>query len=565
VRYCWAVALLLSQAALAQSTASEQDRLIATARLWATVKYFHPYLAYRDIDWDKALVDALPQIRAAASAAEYAKALSAMLDALHDPVSNARMGPADGLPEARPGSIGERVWIHFGLAGSAFATRAGVGRVDTADIPMGDGVEARVRLSEAVFPDTRPIVPLPQPDRAYREMPYPSTEYRILAAYKIWAVFHNFFAYRDLMDEDWDDVFAAFLPKFIAAGNASEYNLAVAEMIAHVSDSNATVESGELSKYFGEAPPGLRLRLIEKKPVVTEIFDKSANEQGIEIGDIVTKVDGEDIVERINREAKYFSASTTQSLGQRVAERLLNGPEGSTARLTIRDRDGRSKEAAIKRTRDRQTPRDGEAIKTLPDGIGYVDLDRLDPGEIEGVFEKFRGAKAIIFDGRGSTHGLGSAIAAHLTTKTDIAAAIVTGPLTIAPDLALAGQLTSTASFFRVEALPAPREPAYTGKTAMLIDERTRGEAEQTGLYLEAANNTVFVGSASAGANAEIGSFVVPGGITITYSSNDVRHGNGGKLQRLGLQPSELVSPTVAGVRAGRDEVLEHAVEYVSR
>lgn len=565
LRYCCSLALLLSQAALAQSTTSEQDRLIATARLWATVKYFHPYLAYRDIDWDKALVNALPRIRAAGSAADYAKALSAMLDVLHDPITNARIGRADIAPEAGSGSIGQRVWIHFGLAGSAFAARAGAAHVDTAAISMGDGVEAVVRLSEAVFGNTPAAVPAPQPDRAYSEMRYPSTEYRILAGFKIWAVMHNFFAYRDLMDEDWDDVFASFLPKLIAAKDAGEYNLDVAEMITHVSDSNATVESDELSKYFGDASPGLRLRLIEKKPVITEIFDEGAKQAGAQIGDIVTKVDGEDIVERINREAKYVSASTTQSLGERVAERLLNGPEGSTATLTLRDHDGQSKEVAIKRAQDRKTRRGSEAIQNLADGIGYVDLDRVEARQIEEAFEKLRGAKAIIFDGRGSTQGLGPAIAAHLTTKTDVAAAIVTGPLTITPDLALAGQLTSTASFFRVEALPAPHEPAYSGKTAMLIDERTRGEAEQTGLYLEAANNTAFVGSASAGADAEIGSFVVPGGITITYSSNDVRHGNGGKLQRLGLQPAESVAPTVAGVRAGRDEVLERAIEYVSR
>jgi C-terminal processing protease CtpA/Prc len=563
VRYCCALALLLCRAAFAQSSASEQDRLIATARLWATVEYFHPYLAYRDIDWDKALVDALPAIRAAANAADYAKALSGMLDALHDPVTYAGTGPRRGDP-AVTGSKGERTWIHFGLAGSAFAVRAGSARIETVAIPMGDGVEAMVRLSEAITPDARPAVPTPRPDRPYPEMQYPATEYRILAASKIWAVLHNFFAYRDLMDEDWDDVFASFLPKFVAAKDAREYNLTIAEMITHVTDSNATVESRELTKYFGEAPPGLRLRLIEKRPVITESFDEDAKKAGVQIGDIVTKADGEDIGERINREAKYVSASTQQSLSERVAERLLNGPAGSTAVLTIRDREGQSKEVTLKRAQARQTEGSGEATKALTGGIAYVDLGRLEARGVQGVFEKFHDAKAIIFDGRGPGHGLGPSIAAHLTTKPDVAAAIVTGPVTLVPDLVTAGELTSTASFFRVEALPAPREPFYSGKTVMLIDERTRGEAEHTGLYLEAANSTAFVGSASAGAIGEMGSFVVPGGITITYSSNDVRHGNAGKLQRLGLQPAESVTPTVAGIRAGRDEVLERAIEYVS-
>jgi len=542
---------------------------MATARLWGTVKYFHPYLAYRKIDWDKALVDALPTIRAASNASDYAKALGVMLDALKDPVTIARVGPAQPVPDSGPASPGQRTWVHFGLADSAFASRLGMARVDSVTIPMGDGVDAVVRLSEPVSRDVASPYPLPQPDRAYAESRYPSVEYRILAAFKIWAIFHDFFAYRDLMDEDWDDVFASFLPKFMTAKDAREYNLAVAEIITHVSDSNATVESAELSDYFGEAPVGLRLRLIDKKPVVTEVIDEEAKKAGVRPGDIVTSVDGEPIIQRVNREAKYVASSTRQSLGECVMAMILNGRDGSTATLTIRGDEEQSRTIALKRAAVyRQAlgrQRSGEAVRTLPGDLGYADLDRLGAGDVDGVFARFRDTKAIIFDGRGSAHGLGPALAAHLTTKTDVAAAIVTGPLKVTPDVASDGQLTSTASFFRVEALTPAAKSIYKGKTVMLIDERTKGEAEYTGLCLEAANNTAFVGSASAGADGEIGSFVAPGGITITFSSTDVRHGNAGKLQRLGLQPADSVSPTVAGIRAGRDEVLERAIEYVAR
>lgn len=515
----------------------------------------------------------MPKIRAAANAAEYEKAVAGMLDALHDPVTYARIGPAQTDPGRRPADggstpAGQRTWIHFGLAGSAFASRAGPARVDTATIAMGDGVEAVVRLSEPVSPDTTAPSPSARPDRDYHESRYPSTEFRILAACKIWIVIRDFFAYRDLMDEDWDDVFASFLPKFIAARDAREYNLAVAGMITYISDSNASVESDELSEYFGAAPVGLMLQLIDKKPVIAGVLDPDAKAE-VQPGDIVTSVDGEGIIERINREAKYVSSSTQQSLGALVMARLLNGPEGSTAKLTVQDRDGQSRQISLKRTKAyvamSKTPRSADRIRLLPGNIGYVDLDRLSAEDVDGMFQKLRDTKAIIFDGRGSTHNLGPALARQLSAKTDVAAAIITGPLTLTPDLAINGQLTSTASFFRVEALPPAASAIYKGKTAMLIDERTAGEAEHTGLYLEAANDTAFVGTASAGAEGETGAFVVPGGITVSYSSTDVRHGNAGKLQRLGLPPTENVSPTLAGIRAGRDEVLERAVEYASR
>ena len=563
-----AFVLLTGYRAFAEPKTAENDRLLATGKLWVTVKYFHPYLAYRDIDWDKALVDALPKIRAATNSSSYAAAIQSMLDALHDPGTYVAQGanePQSG--QAEPATSGQRTWVHDSYH-SAFYTKAGAPEIATID--MGGDVSATIRLSEPTPPTSSgPAYPSPAPDKAYKETPYPSAEYRVLAAYKIWGVFHYFFAYRDLMDEDWDDLLPAFLPKFIAAKDAREYNLGIAEMITHVADSQAGVQSEELSEYFGKAPVGLRLRLIEKKPVITEILDEEASKAGVQVGDIVSKVDGEDIVERFNREAQYVAASTPQSHGCRIMQRILNGPDGSTAALTIGGQDGRTREVNLRRnltySAALRNQRIGEVVKLLPGNIGYADLDRLTPEQVGAMFEKLRDTKAIIFDMRGFPHETASSIARRLTDQRDIAAAIFTGPLTVTPDIPHGETLTSTASYFFVQRLPAGKNWKYKGKTVMLIDERTIGQAEHTGLFFEAANNTQFIGTPSAGADGDVTNFVVPGGIIIEFSGHDVRHANGGKLQRLGLQPALNVAPTIDGIRHGRDEVLEKAIEYVSK
>ncbi|HET8546561.1 MAG TPA: hypothetical protein VFL57_01080, partial [Bryobacteraceae bacterium] len=76
------------------------DRITGTARLWAAVKFFHPYLAYRDIDWDGALIEALPKITAAQDKAAYAAAIGDLLKALNDPVTRIaeplKRGPSSG-------------------------------------------------------------------------------------------------------------------------------------------------------------------------------------------------------------------------------------------------------------------------------------------------------------------------------------------------------------------------------------------------------------------------------------------------------------------------------------
>jgi C-terminal processing protease CtpA/Prc len=114
-----------------------------------------------------------------------------------------------------------------------------------------------------------------------------------------------------------------------------------------------------------------------------------------------------------------------------------------------------------------------------------------------------------------------------------------------------------------VQYLPDSDKPKYLGPTVLLIDERAMSQAEHLGLFFKAANNTVFVGSATAGANGDVSYFTVPGGITIGFSGQEVLHPDGRPLQRVGLVPDIEVKPTIEGIRAGRDEVLERALEYL--
>src|SRR5918993_805829 len=90
--------IVLCQMAQGQSSASSpatEDpriaRLIGLAKVWGTVKYFHPFLAYRDIDWDKALIETIPKVEAAKTPQEYQAALNQMLAALGDKSTRAEI------------------------------------------------------------------------------------------------------------------------------------------------------------------------------------------------------------------------------------------------------------------------------------------------------------------------------------------------------------------------------------------------------------------------------------------------------------------------------------------
>jgi C-terminal processing protease CtpA/Prc len=500
--------------------------------------------------------------------------------------------------------------------GAAIVSEGDVGdsvAVTTQRIHLSDGVDAQIRLSELLYQDGTgglqpditvahsttagdqnpafqaalamahqfrtiararthlPAIPVLGPDDAYAKMSFPPTAYRLLGAFRIWTVIHYFFPYGDLTGEDWDGVLRQYIPRLEKTANALEYNLAVAEMVTHFHDSHGFVSSPVLRDYFGRAPTPVRATMIEGLPVVTRVInEQAAKEAGIAIGDVILKVDGEAAEDRMARLGRYISASTPQSLAREEARYLLRGPDNSTATITVRGRNEEIKELKLPRRLSFVPPagvteRDGEPYRLLAGNIGYADLDRLTVSMVDEMFEKFKDTKAIIFDDRTYPQGTGYAIAPRLSSNGAVVAAVFQRRIAMFPDAPtadIAGQFASHTFFQRI---PFTDKWIYKGKTVMLVDERTQSQAEHIGLFLEAANGTKLIGSPTAGANGDVTNFCVPGDIWITFSGQSVRHADGRQLQRVGLLPDVEVRPTVAGIRAGKDEVLERAIEYLQK
>ena len=97
----------------------------------------------------------------------------------------------------------------------------------------------------------------------------------------------------------------------------------------------------------------------------------------------------------------------------------------------------------------------------------------------------------------------------------------------------------------------------------MLINHEAISQAEHTCMFFEAATDVTFIGTPTNGANGDVTNLSLPGGIYVRFSGHDVRHADGRQLQRLGIQPTVRIEPTVAGVREGRDEVLEAAIKFL--
>lgn len=552
----------------------ELTRLTGLARVWVTADYFHPYLAYKNIDWDKALTTALPKIRTAHGSSELASAYNILLSALGDKSTFAASDASIPLVIAS-GPVPQRSRFHHGFARddgksqtfySGFLSRDVPSSSQFSSFDLDGGVHVQLRLSE-------PALGAPPADatarkRAFLEEAFPSEEGRILAAFRLWGAVRYFFAYKDLIDDDWDKIFAEYLPKVIAAQDARAYHLTLAELISHLSDSNALVSSAVLSSYFGEASPSVRVRLIEKKPVLVQLSDE-ARQAGAKLGDVITKIDGENSVERIRREANYLSASTPAGLGDLVARTLLNGASNTPVRLNVARAGGLEAEYALPRTPLTEKPFErpaGNAERSLPGSVAYLDLDHLSSEQIHTAYQRFQNARAIIFDLRGNCNADPYQLTEAFPEGFGRQSSIVTGPVANEPDLPSHNIDTATSSYFRLIRIPKPGNsvPPFGGKVVLLIDERTRGLSEQALLLLSAAARVQTVGNPSGGAPSEATELHLPGNLFVSFSGQDVRLTNGGAIQRQGIQPVLTAPVTLAGVRAGRDEVLDVALAWLN-
>ena len=126
---------------------------------------------------------------------------------------------------------------------------------------------------------------------------------------------------------------------------------------------------------------------------------------------------------------------------------------------------------------------------------------------VDSAFRVLAGTKAIVFDDRGYPLGTAWPIAPRLNGHGDwnhrakFKRLIVPSPDT-----------TRTTMYeFDQPIPPAQGVAKYTGRTVMLVDERTISQAEHTGLFFEAANGTTFIGSPTMGANGDVTNFFIPG------------------------------------------------------
>jgi C-terminal processing protease CtpA/Prc len=405
-------------------------------------------------------------------------------------------------------------------------------------------------------------------DKPYADMQFPSIEYRMLALFRFWNVINHFFPYKNLIGDSWETVLPRYIPKFEANKDAVDYQLTVRELVAEIRDSHGGTRNAELSmEKLGRFQPAIFVGYVEQKSVVTKVLD---DKLPVKVGDEILSVDDEPVEKRREFHARYIASSTPQWLMRLVHFRLLLGQKDSVVKLRVRNPEGEIREVSLTRSHSIMDPklaavleRTTPVVQVLPSGFGYVDLARLPGGEVDKMFDTIKNTPGVIFDMRGYPKGTAWSIAPRLSDKKNVIGALFSRPILEAPSMS-DSEYASAPNYSFSQQIPERKGDVYRGKVVMLIDEGAISQAEHTCLFFASMTDVTFIGTPTAGANGDITYMVLPGNLAVSFSGHDVRHPDGRQLQRVGIQPTIKIAPTIRGTMEGRDEVLERAIKYLT-
>lgn len=377
---------------------------------------------------------------------------------------------------------------------------------------------------------------------------------RLASLITTWNIFQHFFPYFDIVKTDWP----AELPKALKAAyqdkTPQDFLKTLKRLTAVLKDGHVNVHlKDDLSHAFF---PSLGWDWAEGQLVITHILEK--RNTGLQKGDVVLEIDGVTTTTAVEREKQYISAASKGWLYHRLKFILMSGAKDSQMTLKIK-RNNQVLTVSIPRQLDINQYFQSEPKRTpsgkLREGIYYLDLNVLSMPEITALMPQLTAAKGIICDLRGypnSNHEL----ICHLLKENDTANDWMWVPLVSYPDYQ---KVEYRKSGWRLpQAEPHINAPVY-----FLIDGRAISYAESYMGFIERYHLATIIGQPTAGTNGNVHFFSLPSGYQITWTGMRVVKENGSPHHGVGIIPHIFVERTIKGIKEGRDEFLEKALEQI--
>jgi len=389
---------------------------------------------------------------------------------------------------------------------------------------------------------------------------YPDAGVRLLALYRYWNMIQYFFPDRHLIGEDWNKVLPEFIPSFCNAKDTLAYQLACLKLIARIHDTHAQLYGDyALQKMRGSYYTPFKAAFVEGKLVVTGYYaDSTAGIMNqVDPGDVIEQIDGVPVDSLVKKYLQLTPASnySTQLQSMSASNGWLLRGQVPDIHLLIR-RNGFVISADVQRSNNNPDYNAPFNRPFIMDGnIGYIYPASLQDNDIDSLKTRFKDTKGIILDMR-CYPGTFMPYTYGAWFK------MLSSPFVISskPSVTMPGWFGLTDTFRNGQV----GFTHYTGKLVIIVNGQTLSQAEFTTMALSTVHGAVVIGDTTAGADGNVSAVNLPGGLASQISGLGEIYPDGTESQRAGVKIDHFIAPTIAGIRARRDEQLEYAIKLIN-
>jgi C-terminal processing protease CtpA/Prc len=522
------------------------QNLVTLGKVWGFLKYYHPAVTGGQRHWDYDLLRVLPTILGAPDRPAANAALAqwiAKLGSVAPCQVCAKLDEADLYMPPDLKWISDESLLGGELRKSLRAIR------DSRKTDQQFYVSLEPEVKNARF----------HHELSYGQLALPDFGFQLLAVYRFWNAMEYWSPDRDVIGENWDAVLAEFIPRVALAKSADEYKRELMAFIVRAHDGHANLwQSLAARPPVGECEVAAQVRIVEGLPVVSEVPGATSSADGPKVGDVISEIDGIAVAKLIAEWLPYYAGSNDAARMRDVGSSMTHGDCGPVE-LTLR-RGEREVRLTMERTPGNSgklpviVPHDlpGPTFRLLSKEVAYLKLSTVKEKDATSYVEQAAGTKGLIIDIRNYPSEFMVFSLGSLLVEKDTPFARFT-----------VGDISNPGAFHWADTdSMTPAKPHYGGKVVILVDESTMSSAEYTSMAFRAAG-AIVVGSTTSGADGNVSSLALPGGVSSLISGIGVFYPDKTPTQRVGIVPDVVVKPTIAGMRTGRDELLEEGVRQI--
>jgi len=520
--------------------------------LWGIVKYYHPIAARGQCDMDNELRKVLPLIYDAENFETSAHIMEKWFDSISNIDSSINFFETPVIPNC----LGPHIFFDANGLTTSLINKVRAIMSCKSDITGHHYYEflktGNVRFTNEISDEKNSC---------------PDATTRLIALFRYWNAIEYFYPYKHLMACEWKVVLNEFILHFISANNIYLYLMTFYKIISKIDDGHACIEgeNPHLAKLKGNFMSPFQARIIEDKLIVTNYYNGASDicRNQVRIGDQIEKIDSVLVSEWISKYLPYtFGANNEYKLTilpsifgfllrsnmQKLEIGLVRHGDSLNVKL---DRIPINKSMFLL---DVNYSQSNVSHKLISNSIGYLYPALLKEGEFESVKKNLQETSGLIIDFRCYPsmyvpYVLGDWLKSNTSEFAKIKSC-ANGPIGIFQDFNICKNGDS-------------KNDHYKGKVIVIVNSHTISAAEFAVMAISSARNVIVIGSKTAGSDGNTSALELPGNVFTWFSGCGVCYPDNSETQKKGVNIDHVITPTVAGIMRGSDELLEKAIDLL--